>query len=686
MSTDQYINRELSWLDFNARVLQEANDPQNPLMERFKFLGIFSNNRDEFFRVRVSTLKRMRNHKKVNDFDKKRLTNILLDVQEKVAFQEEIYTETYRSLIQEAKENDVYLLTESELNEDQQKYIRTYFNQNVRNHIYPLVLGSSMKYKNFKDQSVYLAVELIDSKKDIQNGHALIELPTKVLPRFVQLPDIEGKKYLIFLEDIVRYNLDLIFSFQGYDEFHGYMVKLTREAELDIDNDVLKSFLEIMSESVKKRKKAPPVRFIYDKNITQSLLEIVLQTFGITSNDNLRAGGRYHNLKDFMDFPVNRPDLKFTEQPPIPHPELPTHISKFEIIKQKDVLIHFPYHSFSSVSSFIWEASIDPGVKTIKMTFYRVSRNSALMRALINAARNGKKVTVFMELQARFDEEDNIYWTEKLQEEGVKIIPTIPGFKVHTKLMLIGRKEGGQLIYYANISTGNFHESTAKVYSDISLLTSNSDICQDVNNVFYLFETKFYHPKFKKLKVAPINIRSFFSKKLDQEIKNAEDGIDSWVVIKINNLVDKRIINKIYKAADTGVKIKLIIRGICVLKEQFMHENIEAFGVVDRFLEHSRLFVFSNAGDPQYYISSADLMPRNLDHRIEVICPILSTAHKQELSEIINIQLKDNVKARELQGDNINEYRNSDQKEKIQSQLEIYKYFKQKAEKYQKLN
>lgn len=679
MNENKYINRELSWLDFNARVLQEASDPKNPLLERFKYLGIFSNNRDEFFRVRVSTLKRMRGHKKISDIDKKNLTKILLDIQEKVSMQEETYTNTYKSLIKEAKQNGVFLITESELSPKQQMFVREYFNKNVRRHIFPLILGSSLKYNNFKDHSAYLAIELKDSSKNKPNKHALIELPTRELPRFVQLPDEGDTKYLVFLEDVVRFNLDSIFSILGYDLYNGYIVKLTREAELDIDNDVLKSFLEIMSESVKKRKKAPPVRFIYDKEISQELLENVLQTFGIKNSDNLRAGGRYHNLKDFMDFPVDRPDLKYEKLPPIPHPELPDYLSKFEIIKKKDILIHYPYHSFSSLTSFIWEASIDPDVRDIKMTFYRVSRTSVLMRALINAARNGKKVTVFMEVQARFDEEDNIYWAEKLQEEGVRIIPTIPAFKVHCKLILIRRKESGQNIYYSNISTGNFHESTTRVYSDISLLTSNSDICQDVNNVFYLFEAKFKFPKFKKLKVAPFGIRAFINKKIEAEIKNIKNGHDSWFILKVNNLVDEKIINKIYKAANSGVKIKLIIRGICVLKSDFVHENIEAFGVVDRFLEHSRLFIFANAGDPQYYISSADLMPRNLDHRIEVVCPVLSTAHKQELKDIIDIQLIDNVKARELQGNNINSYIQRDGKEKHRSQIETYEYFRNKA-------
>jgi len=679
MNQAKYINREISWLDFNARVLQEANDIQNPLLERFNFLGIFSNNRDEFYRVRVATLNRMRNHKKLNENVKAELTRTILSIQEKIAVQEEKYTETYHSLIKEAQQNSIFLINEKQLKQDQKAFVREYFKKEVRKYIFPLMLGDSLKYRNFKDKSVYLSVEMKDSSGSNKDRYALIEMPVDTLSRFIQLPDEDGKKYIIFLEDMVRFNLDSVFSALGYDIFNSYLIKLTRESELDIDNDVLKSFLEIMSESIKKRRKAPPVRFVYDKDTPPQLLKIVFKTLGIKSDDNLRAGGRYHNLKDFMDFPIKDPKLSFDTLVPIKHPELPDHISKFKILKDKDILFHFPYHSFKGITDFVWEAAIDPKVRAIKMTFYRVSRNSHMMNALINAARNGKQVTVFMELQARFDEEDNIFWAEKLQEEGVRIIPTIPGFKVHSKIILVRRKEKGENVLYSNISTGNYHEATARVYSDISLLTSNQDICKDVNNVFHLFETKFNQPSFSQLKVSPFGIRNFINKKIDIEIENAKKGLQSWIIIKVNNLVDKKIVNKIYKAADAGVQIKLIIRGICVLKNEPEHKNIQAFGIVDRFLEHSRVFIFSNAGKPQYYISSADLMSRNLDHRIEVVCPILSEEHHKEIQDIINIQLQDNVKARHLQADRINEYVSQKQATKHQSQLEIYKYLKKKA-------
>lgn len=678
MNLTNYLNRELSWLDFNERVLQEANDEQNPLLERFNFLGIFSNNRDEFYRVRVATLNRMRSHKKIKEEVKKDLTRTILSVQEKVAAQETVYTQTYHSLITEAKQNNIFLLNEKQLDTEQQEFVRKYFRGEVRKHLFPLMLGDSLQYSTIKEKSVYLAVEMKDSTASNKDRFTLIEMPTDVLPRFINLPNQGEKRYLIFLEDMVRFNLDSVFASLGYDIFNSYLIKLTRESELDIDNDVLKSFMEIMTESIKKRKKGIPVRFVYDKDISPKLLKVVFKTLGIKRGDNLRAGGRYHNLKDFMAFPVEDSKLSFDSLPPIKHPDFPEKISKFKILQKKDVLFHFPYHSFKGVTDFVWEAAIDPKVRSIKMTFYRVSRNSNMMSALINAARNGKRVTVFMELQARFDEADNIFWAEKLQEEGVRIISTIPGIKVHSKLILIGRKEKGEYVYYSNISTGNYHEATARVYSDISILTSNPDICNDVNSVFHLFETKFLQPRFSQLIVSPFGIRNFLNNKLEEEIRNANNGIESSVTIKVNNLVDKKVINKIYRAADAGVKINLIIRGICVLKNEKAHENIQAFGIVDRYLEHSRVFIFSNNGNPEYYISSADLMSRNLDHRIEVICPIHSPEHKIEIQDIINIQLQDNVKARYLQPGMINQYKGTDNNTKHQSQLEIYEYFKTK--------
>jgi len=679
MTSEKYINREISWLYFNDRVLQEVNDPKNPLLERFKFLGIFSNNRDEFYRVRIATLNKIRNHKKISEDVKIELSRTLSCVQDKIIVQDEQYAKAYNSLLKEAKKENIFFLNETQLNKQQQEFIVNYFKENIREYLFPLILGDSLKYKNFEDNSVYLSVEMSSSTKLDKTGFSLIKVPTSKFPRLITLPSEPDKKALIFLEDIIRFNLHLVFASLGYDIFRSYLIKLTRESELDIDNDVLKSFIEKISDSVKKRKKAPHIRFVYDKTISPRLLKIVLKTLGIKSSDNLKAGVRYHNLKDLMSFPIKDPKLSFKSWEKIKHPSLPTNISKFDVLKEKDVLLHFPYHSFLEIINFLSEAAIDPRVRSIKMTFYRVSRQSRMMRALINAARNGKQVTVFMELQARFDEADNVYWAKRLQNEGVRIIPTIPGFKVHCKLILINRKEKGANEYYSNISTGNYHEATAKVYSDTSLLTRNPEIGKDINKVFSILENSFIQPKFAQLKVSPFGIRDFFNQALDREIKNASEGIESSVIIKINNLVDKQIIEKLYNAADAGVKIHLIVRGICVLREDKPHKNISAFAVVDRYLEHSRIFVFANAGNPEYYISSADLMPRNLEHRIEVVCPILSPEHKKEIQDILDIQMLDNVKARYLQFGHINDYKTSAKVGKHQSQLEVYNYLKKNS-------
>ncbi len=671
--THTLINRELSWLDFNNRVLQEAADKNNPLIERFRFLGIFSNNKDEFFRVRMATLHRLLNHKKTTDKHREEIKETIRLANEEVSRQEETFSEIYNDLLAEAKTENIFLVNETELNAEQQAYVEHYFINVLRPHLHPMMLDN-IRFNRFKDNCIYLAVQMIDSTCKHIDKECIIEIPSDTFGRFIRLPSAPGSTTLIFLDDIIRFNLHKIFASLGYDTFEAYIIKFTREAELDIDNDVMKSFLKIMSDSVKKRKKAPHIRFVHDKNMPDQLLEKVFKTFGIRNRDRIKASGRYHKLKDFMAFPVKESRLLYKQLPPQMHPDFANGVNKFDVLKRKDVLFYFPYHSFNDINNWIWEAAIDPQVRSIKMTFYRVSRNSKLMLALINAARNGKKVTVFMELQARFDEEDNIYWSKRLQAEGAQVIPTIPGFKVHAKLMLIRRKEKGENVYYGNVSTGNFHESTAKVYADFNLLTANKTICSDINKVFELFQSKFVFPKFDTLKVAPFGIRTFVNSRIEKEIAAAKAGKEAWIIIKINNLVDKPIIEKLYEAADAGVKLKLLIRGICVLRENFEHPNIEAFGIVDRFLEHSRVFVFANNGCPKYYISSADLMPRNLDHRIEVVCPILSKKYQKTIQGIIDIQMQDNVKARLLQGDKINTYRQTADIEPHRSQEEIYSY------------
>jgi polyphosphate kinase len=677
----KFINREISWLDFNERVLQEAMDETTPLIERIKFLGIYSNNRDEFFRVRVATLRRVINYELKNGIAGNNTAAILDEIAEIVEKQEIRFHETWEKIKIRLEEEGIILLNEKNLDNEQGAYVHQLFSEKVRPNLFPLMLDNFINPDTLKDATIHLAIDLKSKKKKIKSHYALIPLPTGSLSRFIILPEKNNKKHIILLDDVIRYCLGDIFSVFGYDSYKAYTIKFTRDAEMDIDNDVSKSFLELMSESVKQRKKGAPVRFVYDSEIPEPLLKILMKRLNISKRDNVRAGGRYHNFKDFMNFPrLGRQDLRYPPSPPLPHKDLPPHKSIIEVIREKDIMLHYPYQSFQYIIDLLREASIDPLVRAIKMTFYRAAEGSSVMNTLINAARNGKEVTVFMELQARFDEEANIYWTNRLQEEGAKVIQTIPGFKVHSKLLLIRRKENDQDIYYANISTGNFNESTARIYADESLLTGNQAITTEVNKVFHLFESKFIMPSFQNLIVAPFSVRDFFSGMLDREIQAAGEGKEAWAILKMNSISDKKITRKLHEAATAGVKIKLIVRGICILDpdDSEIAGSLEAFSIVDKYLEHSRIFVFCNGGDHKYYISSSDWMPRNFDHRVEVICPVIDEDIRKELMDLLQIQLRDNTQARYLGRESMNCYRKTPDPAPHRAQFEIYDYFKSK--------
>jgi polyphosphate kinase len=677
------INREISWLHFNERVLQEAIDPATPLIEKIRFLGIFSNNRDEFFRVRVASLTRILTaNNSLPSVKKENTAAILKQIKEIVLKQEKVFTETYIKIVKDLANEGVYLMNENELDEEQGLYIKQFYQEKLRQFLFPVMLGDFQNITSIKDGSIYLAVELCDSKQELKTNYALVKVPQRSLSRFLRLPQKANNHYIILLDDVIRYCLEDIFALFGYDTFRAYTIKITRDAELDVDNDISKSFLENMSESVKQRKSGDPVRFVYDKKIPPDFLKKVTKKLKISNKDNFRGGGRYHNFKDFMSFPTEGLE-KFTypEFPPLQHKDIKPNQSIIKVLQEKDIMLHFPYQSFQYIIDLLREASIDPKVSEIKMTFYRSAKYSNVVNALVNAARNGKKVTVFLEIQARFDEEANIILANKLHSEGVKIVPTIPGFKVHSKLILIKRQEGEVTKYYSNISTGNFNESTAKVYADESLLTANQEIAAEVDKVFDLFETRYNPPEFNTLIVSPFHTRNFFMKALDNEIKNAKEGKEAWAILKLNSLVDNKLVQKIYQASEAGVKLKLIIRGICVLvpNRQGKGKNIEVVSIVDRFLEHSRILIFCNDGDNQFYIGSADWMPRNLDHRIEVMTPILDKEIKRELYDLIQIQLKDNCKARKISKSQTNQYKRSRVKKPTRSQFEIYNYFKNKS-------
>jgi polyphosphate kinase len=675
------INREISWLYFNERVLQETMDKTNPLLERIKFLGIFSNNRDEFFRVRVATLKRMIKVQKQADVPDMKYKLVLNQILKIVTRQEKIFTRAYEDLVKELAKNKIFFIDEKKLTAEQGEFVYKFYTEKVRPNLFPLMLENVKSLESIQDASIFLAVHLKNTKDKSPGDYALIQMPTETIGRFLILPSKGKKHYVILLDDVIRYCLGDIFSVFGFNAFEAYTMKFTRDSELDIDNDVSRSFLDLMMESVKKRRRGETVRFVYDASMPDELLQKLLKKFNISKHDTVRGGGRYHNFKDFMDFPrFDLPELYYPSAPPLPHPDLKPNISFFETIRAKDVMLHFPYQSFKYTIDMLREASIDPGVRSVKMTFYRTAKDSAAMNALINAARNGKYVTVFMEIQARFDEEANIFWTKRLQDEGVKIIQTIPGFKVHCKLILIRRRENEINRFYANVSTGNYNEATANVFSDFSLLTSNSQICEDVYNIFEMLESKFMIPAFKVLEVSPFRLRDFFTEMLEREMINARSGKPAWVVLKMNSLVDKRLAIKLYEASKAGVHVDLLVRGMCVIKPGVpgLSENIKAFSIVDKFLEHSRIYICCNNGQPDYFISSSDWMPRNLDHRIEVVCPVYDREIQRDLWEIVQIQMRDNTKARLLSPDNLNQYKKDHGAESHRAQFEIYEYYKRK--------
>jgi len=675
------INREISWLHFNERVLQEAADPSTPLINRLKFLGIYSNNLDEFFRVRVATVNRMSSMEK-GIFHDKYLNprKTLREINRITKEQQKEFQHIYNTVIHELAENNIFVINDNDLTPEQGKFVEQYFREHVRPCLFPIIL-SNLKATSLHDHSLYLAVVLQVKGKPAQEKYALVEVPVNTLSRFLILPPENGKQYIILLDDVIRHCLNEIFSVFGFNSYKAYAIKFTRDAELDIDNDVSKSFLELMTEGLKQREIAAPVRFVYDRHMPERLLKQLLAKLNISQFDTVSAGGKYHNFKDFVSFPnIGTPEMEFTPMPPLEHQGMRVNTSIIAGIKGRDYLLHYPYQSFHYLIDLLREASLDPQVRAIKMTLYRVASNSNVVNALINAARNGKEVTVFLEVQARFDEEANIYWAGKMQEEGVRVIQSIPGYKVHAKLLLIRRKEGVRNVYYAGIGTGNFNETTARVYTDVTIFTADKEIVADVNSVFHLFESIYNTPRFSKLVVAPFHMRNQFIKLLNNEIRNAKAGDDAWIILKINNLTDIKTIKKLYEASAAGVKIKLIVRGICTLQPGVtkLSENIEAITIVGRFLEHSRVMVFANGGNGLFYISSADWMERNFDNRIEVACPIFDRDLQRELMTMLQIQLRDNTKARIISPTKSNQYVKGNLNLKINSQVETYKFFKDK--------
>jgi polyphosphate kinase len=679
-NNNQYVNREISWLWFNERVLQESADKNVPLIERLRFLGIFSNNLDEFFKVRYATVKRIveagRNGKSVLGGEKAK--DLLEEITKIVIEQQTKSLVILKRIEHELEGRNIFIIKETELNESQKEFAKDYFLKEVSPQLMTIILNELTRFPTLKDTAAYLAVKMViksdDSKKE--KRYALIEIP-KGIDRFVVLPDEGDKSYIIILDDLIRYCIDSIFTMFEYESISAHMTKITRDAELDMDNDLSKSFIEKISSSVEHRKIGDPVRFVYDKSIGRDTLIFLKEKMNIEDTDSVIPGGRYHNRRDYMGFPsLGRKDLLYDRITPLPVKGLSVEGSILESIAKKDYLQYTPYHTFTYILKFLREAALDPKVRTIKITVYRLASNSQVAASLINAVKNGKQVTVQIELQARFDEQANIEYAEQLQAEGVKLIFGVPGLKVHSKICLIEREEGGDIKRYGFISTGNFNESTARIYTDYTLFTAHDPILKELNKVFDFFETTYKINKYKHLIVSPHYTKNAFMKLIDVEIANAILGKEAYIKIKMNSLTSYKMVDKLYEASRAGVKIQLIIRGICCLIPGIkgMSENIEAISIVDKFLEHTRLFAFANGGNPKIYISSADWMTRNLDYRVEVGCPIYDEDIKKELMDTFEICWKDNIKARIFTDKQDNAYRKT-KPPKLRSQFATYDYY-----------
>lgn len=691
LNKNKYIDREKSWLTFNARVLQEASDESVPLLDRLRFLGIFSNNLDEFFRVRYASLRRlsieMDNTENIlGGISAQKLLNDITDV---VISQQSESLRILSDIENRLEKENIYIITEKEINKEQEEFIKNFFIQNVSPAVVTIMLNDLDEFPLLSDTSGYLAVKL--QMKSVHESddstietkeikYAIVEIP-KTINRFVVLPTNSDKQYIILLDDVIRFHLHSIFTIFNYEKIEAHMIKITRDAQLEFDSDLSKSLLEKISDSVKDRSIGEPVRFVYDKDISKDLLNYLLSNLKIDSSDSIIPGGRYHNRRDYMNFPnLGRYDLLYRRNTPLPISGLDLEGSILSKIKKKDYLLHAPYQSFSYVIRFLREAALDPKVVSIKITLYRLAKNSQIVSSLINAAKNGKKVTVQIELQARFDEANNISYSEQMQKEGINLIFGVKGLKVHSKVCIIERKENQKIKFYGLISTGNFNEVTANFYTDVTLFTYNQKILKDVNKVFDFFDVNYRIHRYKHLIVSPHYSRSRFIKLIDREILNVNLGKSASISLKMNSLTDFKMIDKLYEASRSGVKIKLIVRGICCLIPGVvgMSENIEAISIVDNYLEHSRIYIFENDGNPEVYITSADFMTRNLDSRVEVTCPIYDDDIKNELIETYNICWKANVKAR-IHNDKLNNvYRKEKGAKPFRAQQELYNYYKNK--------
>ncbi len=685
----KYINREITWLKFNARVLQEARDPSVPLLERLRFLGIYSNNLDEFYRVRYATVLRalqLDSSAYHNIVENQPLEQLLKEIQDVIAIQQTTYDQTYNSIVSELEKENIYLLNENQLNESQAEFVKNYYNKKL-SHAIPVYLWQvSDENPELKDGAVYLAIKITNSntvyspiQDSEKNSYALIEVPNH-FSRFLVLPEKNGKKYVMLLEDVIRYNLTDIFSFLNYKAIEAHSIKITKDAELDLDEDIQESFMEQIEKSVEGRKSGEPVRLVYDRNMSLDMLNYLKSILHIHKYDDLSPGGKYHNKKDFINFPnMGRTDLIYKPIQPLVPNSLNNNKSYIQSVEEKDRLLYTPYQDYGMFLKFLREAAIDPRVQSIQITIYRVADDSQVMSALINAAKNGKQVTAVLELKARFDETNNVEWSKKLQDEGVHVIFGVPGLKVHSKLVLVTYKQDDVIKKIGVVSTGNFNEKTARIYTDYVYLTTDKTINQELDDLFKFFKANYKVKKYHQIIVSPTEMRKKIYKLIRKEVKNKKAGLPAQINLKLNSISDKGIIDELYKASNAGVEIRMVVRGICCLIPGIkgMSENIKAISVVDKFLEHPRVYWFKNAGDDVIYISSADMMTRNIDSRVEVAVPIKTAEHKQEIKDTFELSFTDNVKGR-VQNATLDEIYVKNDWPENRSQLSIYEYYKKK--------
>ena len=678
MEFNRYVNRELSWLDFNARVLQEASDKKVPLIERLRFLGIFSNNLDEFFKVRYATVQRIalsnKTGKKALGISAEELLEQITD--KSISIQKDSL-DVLNSILSELKKENIFFINENDVDNSQIDFLKEFFIQKVSPALVTIILSKSKK-QDLKDNKAFLISKISFENEENESIYALIEIPEEI-DRFVVLPFNGKTQYIMMLDDLIRFNSHLIFSMFNYSNIESHMVKITRDAELDFGGDVSKSYVNKIIESVKDRIKGDPVRMVYDKNIPKTTLDFLIERLNISSYDSLIPGGRYHRRRDYMNFPsINRNDLLYEKFKPLEIKGLSLEKNILESILKKDYLLYTPYISFSYVIKFLREAALDPYVKSIKITLYRLSKDSQVISSLINASKNGKKVIVQIELQARFDEENNINFAELLESAGVELIFGVPGLKVHSKICIVEKIINNKNIKFGFLSTGNFNESTSKVYTDLTLFTSNQKILKEVNKVFSFLKVNYKIKKYNHLIVSPHYTFRSLIKLIDNEIENSHNGIKAEINIKINSITSYKIIDKLYDASISGVKINMIVRGVCCLIPGIkgLSENIRVISVVDKFLEHSRIFSFHNGGDLRVYLSSSDLMTRSLDNRVEVTFPIYDKHIINQVMETFKISWNDNVKSRNVNGENHNSFVPKNSEKSIRSQWEIYDYFK----------